>query len=466
MMLVIAAANYISLCTSFTLKTPWTVRHFVRSVLVVSEAESSRYIADLPSNEYRYCTLKSFLSASDSSNFSAKERVGIKLPLLVLNKDEFDPEFMVDTDKIPMPSSHLPEALSTLNIYGMEITNVAHERLMDEALVNGIDNAFYGHVVAMRPDAEDRFDLRGAIGCAAQIMVKGGDEQIVRDDDDADIELPEGRNTRAVLVKGSYRFIVKEVLSTFPYPTAIVDELFDIDTKDEYVKTTCVEDSYETMSRLKLTIKTLDSMDILVKDKLENAERAGANPLEKEILESAGVSVSHFKMQAEEFAAVFAVFKQQLIDITKPTDRLFAIGMMASEIGELSFADRRKMLVTRNGMERLIFFLEAVDTKIRSRNGNTEKSRTTSSSSLLGDKNDDEKELKVGYPPLPRWALTLKKGMRIEYYWNEEWDWSGGTIQDILKIMDELIVTVEFDDGSLYRLPLNGEEKLRWRPSQ
>ena len=56
--------------------------------------------------------------------------------------------------------------------------------------------------------------------------------------------------------------------------------------------------------------------------------------------------------------------------------------------------------------------------------------------------------------------------MRIEYYWNEEWDWSGGTIQDILKIMDELIVTVEFDDGSLYRLPLNGGGKLRWRPSQ
>mmetsp|Transcript_4998 Transcript_4998/g.5202 ORF Transcript_4998/g.5202 Transcript_4998/m.5202 type:complete len:87 (-) Transcript_4998:820-1080(-) len=75
-------------------------------------------------------------------------------------------------------------------------------------------------------------------------------------------------------------------------------------------------------------------------------------------------------------------------------------------------------------------------------------------------------DFEVGYPPLPRWALTLKKGMRIEYYWNEEWDWSGGTIQDILKIMDELVVTVEFDDGSLYRLPLNGEEKLRWRPSQ
>mmetsp|Transcript_4998 Transcript_4998/g.5201 ORF Transcript_4998/g.5201 Transcript_4998/m.5201 type:complete len:158 (-) Transcript_4998:1123-1596(-) len=155
------------------------------------------------------------------------------------------------------------------------------------------------------------------------------------------------------------------------------------------------------MSRLKLTIKTMDSMEILVKEKLENAERAAANPLEKEILESAGVSVSHFKMQAEEFAAVFAVFQQQLIEITKPTERLFAIGMMASEIGELSFDDRRKMLVTRNGIERLIIFLKAVDTKIRSRKINTEEGRTTSSSSLLGDKNDDEKELKVRSCQLP-----------------------------------------------------------------
>ena len=73
----------------------------------------------------------------------------------------------------------------------------------------------------------------------------------------------------------------------------------------------------------------------------------------------------------------------------------------------------------------------------------------------------------VGPPQLPPWASQISKGLRVEYYWNEEWGWSPAeVIEDPIKIMDEFIITVRFDaDGEVHRLPLNPDEKLRWRPA-
>ncbi len=81
---------------------------------------------------------------------------------------------------------------------------------------------------------------------------------------------------------------------------------------------------------------------------------------------------------------------------------------------------------------------------------------------------DSLKELKVGIPPLPAWANQIKNGIRVEYFWNEIEGWCAGTVVgDPIKIVDEIIVTVQFDDdGSVHRLPLRGEDKARWRPPE
>lgn len=59
----------------------------------------------------------------------------------------------------------------------------------------------------------------------------------------------------------------------------------------------------------------------------------------------------------------------------------------------------------------------------------------------------------------------MKKGTNIEYYWSEQDGWLGGTVVETIMIVDELIITVLFDDGETVRLPFDPEEKVRWRPA-
>lgn len=59
----------------------------------------------------------------------------------------------------------------------------------------------------------------------------------------------------------------------------------------------------------------------------------------------------------------------------------------------------------------------------------------------------------------------MKKGTKIEYYWSEQDGWLGGTVVETIMIVDELIITVLFDDGETVRLPFDPEEKVRWRPA-
>ena len=95
--------------------------------------------------------------------------------------------------------------------------------------------ALYGHVIAKKEGSDD---LVGAIGCAGEIVlavpsssvemsntVGGGtplvsDNTIVPGENNEDVPM-------TVVVKGGFRFVVKEVKQTFPFPVAIIDELLD-----------------------------------------------------------------------------------------------------------------------------------------------------------------------------------------------------------------------------------------------
>ena len=61
----------------------------------------------------------------------------------------------------------------------------------------------------------------------------------------------------------------------------------------------------------------------------------------------------------------------------------------------------------------------------------------------------------------------MSEGTRLEYFWNEEFGWCEGVVVgDPVKIVDELIVTVRFEDGETHKLPFRADEKVRWRPPQ
>jgi hypothetical protein len=72
----------------------------------------------------------------------------------------------------------------------------------------------------------------------------------------------------------------------------------------------------------------------------------------------------------------------------------------------------------------------------------------------------------VGTLQLPPWSRQITKGMKIAYYWNEEWEWcEGEVVEDPVMVVDELLITMRFADGEVHRLPFHPDEKARWRPA-
>ena len=300
----------------------------------------------------------------------------------------------------------------------------------------------------------------------------------------------EGATTtpNTVLCRGGYRFVVKDIIKTIPFPVAIVDEIIDdtdIDDTDillnSKVTTSAttteddddddVDDDFDDellkLSPPELIQRIMIGVSSIIKTRLEEATaRNNLSPLEKAILEGvssqdnplinpAAIELAH----AEEMAAVWAVFQASLVDDIEPQDRRFAIAIMAAELANMNNKIRQQILLTRNAEERLRIVLREVNEI----NGMATAKKIASTITNKVDELD--KDLTVGKPELPRWALQITKGTKIEYFWNEEYGWCAGeVIEDPTTIVDEILLTIRFTDGEVHKLPLNAEDKIRWRP--
>jgi len=463
-----------------------------------------------------------------------KGRQDIKIPLLVLT-DEENPK-VIRPVEFPMPASHLPVTeMTTLNLYGTEITSAAHIRLMQATVAT--PERLFGYIVWKNPsNVDSQSDLIDAIGVACQIvshsdtspsppkfpdMDQGdvsttldelskmppfdsslssskfsdldqgilppldvfgkvpsiADENSSVDRDSPSMSPPAGQ----VLFRGSFRFVVKRVESIFPYTVAVVDELVDeVETQQinstegkeqkEDVQSTSVDEDdededdgcYTELSSQELTFRCLNSMQTLVKMRLQ------ANPnmslLEKEIIATfrseTESSLDTVELEhAEEMASLLEIFRAELVEMTDVYLRRYAIGMMMCEIGDISFEERCEALRTTDGIQRLQKLVAILEGKIsleRAKNMAQQISEST---------DGDKRQLKVGQASLPPWSKHIKEGVKVEYYWNEELGWCLGTVKGKMKVLDEILVDVEFEGGDTHRLPFNGLEKARWRPA-
>jgi hypothetical protein len=504
---------------------------------------------DNPFENNRANRRKERTNAADGQAEALKRR-SVTLPLIDLtSSDSYSKSANIIT---PLPASHLPSELSTIHVYGMTLTAAIHKMMITDTLKNhnptagstadstgmGMsDNIFatgqepmYGHLISKCPKGDDNGNdsLIGAIGCASEILfatpstnedihfdtivVEPTLEEEKKDDDDefSDFSDPLNENSGdvplTVLTKGSFRFIVRNITQSFPYPIAIVDELLDDlivdvdadadadivdietgdniddDDTDEMLFASIIkskddneeeddddddddDDIYANLTPPELMQRTFSAMHAIIDQKLETNPKQ-ISPLEISILEQNNLSPSTTKAidsmkinQAEEMAAVLDIFLNELYDIA-PSKRLqyYVVCMIASEIGGLDNGLRRDMLVSTNGVERLRFVVEALEKKISL----VQAKKLTED--IVEKSDEDSKNLKVGKPSLPPWAKSLTKGMKIEYYWSEQDGWLAGTIVDSTMIIDELIITVKFEDGETVRLPFDPEEKVRWRP--
>jgi hypothetical protein len=408
--------------------------------------------------------------------------MGQEIPLMdVLNKDEFSNEMIQ-----PLPSRQYPEEMRTLFLYGMPVKVPLHQAIMDDAndrLVIGDGSASalacFGNL-AYKPTADGSDDsshsLVGAIGCAAQILPIPLSPKAVSFISDTSED-----QINAVLCRGWYRFIVRKVIQTVPFAVAIVDELVDDDSNidtiapqfkadassrddnsDDDEEDDDDEDNYAGLTPDQLEKRLVQGMRDYVQQQLDISNRE-MTPLELSILQGAG-GMSAQRQAAEEMAAVLDVFTLYMVDENPaPAERYYMLAFLAAEMTNLENDIRREILVLTNGVQRLRVVLAAVEDKVgMARARQMAKSITAKS-------DEEEKDLQVGKPKLPPWALQIKKGMRIEYYWNEEYEWCVcELVKDPVLLDDgELIVTVLFEDDDMTRqLPFRADEKARWRPAR
>jgi hypothetical protein len=415
-------------------------------------------------------------------------RKDVVLPLLDLSDSE-----IADRVVIPLPSAHLPDELTTLNLYGMELTRPIHKMIMDDAIQmkDGTSSSTspsrsFGQIVIKKNLSENipqnAHPLVGAVGCSGEVLIQAARRDVISASEigqDAPI---------VVLYRGCFRFVVKDIVKSIPYPVAIVDEIVDDDhqdddpwigeptnriisqnSKDEEDVDDDKEgddifDEYSSLSIGELNQRIMRGLKVMIDQKRQDAENSQASILEQSILENANVAVpdtASLKEQVEEAAVVFAVFSTSLSDFA-PTrhEQSYAIAMMAAEIASFDNKLRAKMLAMTNSLNRLRLVCQQVEESVKMRQAHEV------AASIISQKDEGSKDLKVGPPKLPPWANQIKKGTRIEYYWNEQWEWSPGVVIDEpIKIMDEILLKVQFDaDGEIHTLPLNPDEKLRWRP--
>jgi len=486
-----------------------------------------------------------------------KRRTNIELPILVSSAFSSEPAHPPTPLFVPLPSSEFPDELTTPFVYGLQLDTPLHQLIIAEAIATAttttttkaaVDLApWYGHLVW-----QDEGTLIGAIGCAAEILVNTAQQQAGtslnkrtasslpqtpfqekvaqleqsfsasrsedekdgnakddsnndNDDDDGSVSISSTPTTTNVVCRGGWRFVVKDVVKTIPYPVVIVDEIFDDaddddsamfskvgttathDDKDEDTDLDTDPDDYDHIQDLSVPelIRTImRNVQSIVRQKLEEAiARTQLNPLEQSILEESlrveregkdddddeeeGTKISSIQItpavielaHSEEMSAVWEVFQTSLVDDFEPSQRRFAVAMMAAELVDLNQEIREEILVIRNGKERLQLVAKEVQDLIGM-------ARARKVAIAITNQNDDtEKDLQVGTPQLPTWTKQIHKGTRVEYYWNDEWKWCAGVVvDDPVTIIDELLITLRFEDGEIHRLPFRADEKVRWRP--
>lgn len=413
----------------------------------------------------------------------------VEIPLLdVLSSSDDEARIIIQ----PLPSSHLPDELTTCHVYGMQLTVPLHQRIIDHAVEQTRDQ-LYGHI-AYKPLSDS---FIGAIGCTAQVLLNSPSDNavvIMQGSDEFDSVSNEIGLARpkTVLCRGLYRFIVREVLQSVPYAVALVEELHDDNTEsevgggggdaavelqtapsrdgeEEEEEDEDDEDEYAELTTTELMQRTLLAMKAAVDQQLDQAVTpVELSPLEESILQDQGilsqkqVSANAARQAAEENAAVFEVFQSALIDLfVTPAERYYAVAMMAAELCNLGDnAARRRMLVCTNSLQRLRSVCAQAETAVGMARARKFANAITDESAQAS------KELRVGDPTLPPWARSIRKGTVLEYYWNDEFEWCRGqVVADPVLVVDELIVTVYFaDDDSTHRLPFRADEKARWRP--
>lgn len=233
-----------------------------------------------------------------------------------------------------------------------------------------------------------------------------------------------------ILYRGECLFRIVEIETTIPYTVATV----------ELIESPKTDTEVQELVRLKDLLLDWAQLD------LEKAQTP-VSPLEESLLENNDVSQANIFMAQERLSVIDAAPLEYLVDLVP-------------DIMGCNNAQRCKLMTEDNVCARVQFAREIVQEGL-----GMERARKLADS-ITDTVDDTVKDLKVGTPTIPAWAQQIRKDTRLEYFWNVEVGWCSGTVtDDPVLIVDEWLISVRFDDdGSVHRLPLSADDKVRWRP--
>lgn len=385
---------------------------------------------------------------------------------------------------VPLPSSHLPDELTTCSIYGVQIQTPLERIIIEQAtsLASLSSKQYFGVAIPKHDEEKENLDdiQVGSIGCACQILIHDEKNQVV-------------------LCRGAFRFIVKDIIQRIPFAIVQVQELPDDDEDEPERETTGTttsiqsihddddEDDYAQLSPNELMQRTLLAVKSCIDRKIQetsssvSSSSTSLSPLEEAILQDSGkltdyqLAESAQRQAAQENAAVLEVFQSYLIDdddLETPQQRWFAVAFLAAELCDFDMADRIYILQLTHTLERLRYVCRVAERIVGFQYAQS------IANSITDSVDESSKELKVGTPDLPPWVRQIRKGMQVEYFWNPEHGWCRGVvIQDPVILEEEnnngkkevpakMMLCVQFeDDGTTHWLPVLPDEKARWRPA-
>ncbi|GKY90678.1 hypothetical protein MPSEU_000041200 [Mayamaea pseudoterrestris] len=353
---------------------------------------------------------------------SPKIRAVLQNVKLVLAPPFVDEDVMA----FPLPADHLPYELSGMGLGGVRLSTREHRRFFRHAF---LEQGGRMGIVALH-DGRANKSLVGAVGCVVQAFCA----ESLREDDEIKSTGVSPKLSPLVSTNGKWRFIVKEVLSTNPFPVVLVDELFDQKVIDKTrPRDGKGNDSQELSKGVErheadeLMATLMDAMHAHVHQHLKKAEPEQSN-------------VQCQKARALDYVS-------RIIDDLYPSieEKYYCIGLLSMEFVRLTNDERRIYLSMTDSVERMRVMLGLLRQQLSVSDAGSNLGLTVNNDvepvGLLAAKNveNDKRPLPASFA----WDTKLLPGMIVEYYYNDELGWCRG------KVMTESIVTF---DGSMVKV--------------
>jgi hypothetical protein len=431
--------------------------------------------------------------AAATNNNRPPRRTNVVMPLWNIDID--DKDHPASHLVLPLPAAHLPPELRTMHVYAWPLERPVYQAMVQDAYqrasptgsstMDTMLDTFrtsrpesYLGFVAYQPQPDT---FVGAMGCAVQLL--GSLDPTAND-------TMEKSMPSTVVGQGAFRFRVKEIRQTIPFPVAVVDEMYDddddndstatvatvdvsldekvaakgsnMDEKDDDDEADDESDEFAHMDASALIRWIMQGMQTYIQQQLDATSKQ-LSPLEQTILEQSPYSPSTQREAVEEMTAVFHLFPDYLFEVgSDVVQRYYAVACMAAEMAHFPPDVRRTVLRLTDGVTRL----RLVARTLKDTLGMTQ-ARQVAQTIVTQQPEEVSQDLKVGEPRMPPWIKGLRKGMYVDYYWNEEYGWcTGQVVEDPMWIVDEYVVKVCFsDDDTTHKLPFRADEKVRWRPS-